>query len=166
MVCARDEEGVGDGASETPSHNPKREICMKARPGILTVTLIAGFVRPAGAQAPVPSPSQTPAVVIVSGHTSTAVNIVVRKVGSQIPKTYAGDKIHSTPGFDFYVSRHYALQSNMGDAYSENALVVAELAYPHWVDLVGAEPPDPDTRMYFVYASTADLMKKVIANDT
>lgn len=118
------------------------------------------------AQATIPLPAQTPAIVTVSGHTSTAVSIKTYKIGQEIPKTYAGNKIHNAPGFEFYVSQHYALQSNMGDAYSASLLEVAELAYPHWVDLIGAEPPDPDTRMYMVYASTADLMKRVISNDT
>jgi hypothetical protein len=119
----------------------------------------------AHAQTAVPPPSDTPAVVIVSGHTSTAVSIKTVKVGSLVPRTYAGQMIHHYPGFVFYVSQHYALQSDMGDAYCTSLLEVAELAYPHWVDLVGAEPPDPDTRMYFVYASTADLMKKVMSSD-
>ncbi len=123
------------------------------------------FALATAARASVPPPSETLAVVTVSGHTSTAVSIKTYKVGQQIPKTYAGDKIHNYPGFEFYVSQHYALQSNMGDAYCTRLLQEAELAYPHWVDLVGAEPPDPETRMYMVYASSADLMKKVITSD-
>lgn len=129
--------------------------------------LLAGtLLGPALGFGSVPPPSQTPAVVVVSGHTSTAVSIKVVKVGQEIPATYAGSKIQNAPGFVFYVSEHYALQSNMGDKYATNLLEVAELAYPHWVDLVGAEPPNPNIRMYMVYASTADLMKSVISRDT
>jgi len=116
--------------------------------------------------ADIPPPEATPAAIIVSGHTSTAVAITVVKVGQEIPVTYAGTKIHNMPGFDFYVSEHYALQTNMSDSYAKSLLEVAELAYPHWVDLVGAEPPDQEKRMYMVYASTSDLMCKAITNDT
>ena len=139
---------------------------MNAKRGFILGAVVANLALVGTTRASVPPPSETPAIVMVSGHTSTAVTIRVIKVGQEIPKTYALDKIHNTPGFDFFVSQHYALQSNMGDAYSTSLLEVAELAYPHWVDLVGAEPPDPETRMYMVYASTADLMKKVMTNDT
>ena len=44
-------------------------------------------------------------------------------------------------------------------------LEVAELAYPHWVALVGAEPPDPDTRMYFVYANDGNQMIEAMKSD-
>jgi hypothetical protein len=113
----------------------------------------------------VPPPSATPAKIIVSGHTSTAVEIKVVKVGQQIPKTYAGKLIHHTPGFEFYVSQHYALKSNRGDDYSKMILEISELAYPHWVALVGAEPPDPDLRMYFVCANNSDKMIQAMQSD-
>ena len=44
-------------------------------------------------------------------------------------------------------------------------LEVAELAYPHWVALVGAEPPDPDTRMYFVCANDGNQMIEAMKSD-
>ena len=108
----------------------------------------------------VPPPSETPAKIIVSGRTSTAVDIKIVKVGQEIPKTYAGSKIHNTPGFDFYVSEHYALKSSMDEAFSRMVLEMSELSYPQWVAMVGTEPPDPDTRMYLIYArSSAELCK-------
>ena len=113
----------------------------------------------------VPPPSATPAKIVVSGPTSTAIDIKIVKVDQQIPKTYAGKLIHNTPGFQFYVSQHYALKSSRDENYSRMMLEVAELAYPHWVALVGAEPPDPDTRMYFVCASDGTQMIEAMKSD-
>ncbi len=113
----------------------------------------------------IPPPSATPAKIVVSGPTSTAVDIKIVKVGQQIPRTYAGRQIHNTPGFQFYVSQHYALKSSRDENYSKMILEVAELAYPHWVALVGAEPPDPDTRMYFVCAQSGGQMIEAMKSD-
>ncbi len=113
----------------------------------------------------VPPPSATPAKIVVSGPTSTAVDIKIVKVDQQIPKTYAGKQIHNTPGFQFYVSQHYALKSSRDEHYSRMMLEVAELAYPHWAALVGAEPPDPDTRMYFVCAKSGEQMIEAMKSD-
>ena len=115
--------------------------------------------------AEVPPPAETPARVIVSGPTSTAVEIKVVKVGKEIPKTYAGAKIRNSPGFDFYVSQHYALKCSRGDDFARMILEVAELAYPHWVALVGAAPPDPETRMYFVCATDGQQMIQAMKSD-
>ncbi len=114
----------------------------------------------------IPAPSEIPAKIIVSGRTSTAIDIKMVKIGKEIPKTYAGDRIHNTEGFEFYVSQHYALKSNMGDEFSFHMLEISELAYPHWVELVGSEPSDLDTtRMYLVYGNSAELMNKAMADD-
>ena len=118
----------------------------------LPVFLLLGLV----SRGEVPPPSATPAKIVVGGPTSTAVDIKIVKVDQQIPKTYAGKQIHNTPGFQFYVSQHYALKSSRDETIRRMMLEVAELAYPHWVALVGAEPPDPDTRMYFVCAKSSD----------
>ena len=115
--------------------------------------------------AEVPPPSATPARIVVSGHTSTAVEIKTAKVGQEIPQTYAGTQIHNTPGFEFYVSQHYALKSNMGDDYSRHILEISELAYPHWVAMVGAEPPDPATRMYLTYAKNKKQLHDAMVSD-
>ena len=115
--------------------------------------------------AEVPPPAETPARVIVSGPTSTAVEIKVVKVGKEIPKTYAVAKIRNSPGFDFYVSQHYALKCSRGDDFARMILEVAELAYPHWVALVGAAPPDPETRMYFVCATDGQQMIQAMKSD-
>lgn len=115
--------------------------------------------------AAVPPPDELPAKIVVSGRTSTALDIKILKVGQEIPKTYAGGKIHNTPGFDFYVSEHYALKSNMGDDFSRQILEISELALPHWEDLIGARPPDPDKRMYICYGSDFAAMNRGMMSD-
>jgi hypothetical protein len=127
----------------------------------LSVFLLVGGVL----RGEVPPPAATPAKIVVSGPTSTAVDIKIVKVDQQIPKTYAGKSIHNTPGFQFYVSQHYALKSSRDENYSRMILEVAELAYPHWVAMVGAEPPDPDTRMYFVCANSGPQMIEAMKSD-
>ena len=117
-------------------------------------------------RAEVPPPPATPAKIVVSGNTSTAIDIKTVKIGQQIPKTYAGTQIHNTPGFEFYVSQHYALKSSRGDTYSTMMLEIAELAYPHWVNLTGTAPPDPDVRMYFVCAKDGKQMIEAMVSDT
>jgi hypothetical protein len=131
----------------------------------MPAVLLGAVLTAAAARGEIPPPAETPARMIVSGRTSTAVDIKTVKVGQDIPKTYAGVKIHNTPGFDFYVSQHYALKSNMGDDYAGQMLEIAELAYPHAVALVGREPPDPDTRMYFVCANDAQHMIEAMVSD-
>ena len=112
-----------------------------------------------------PAPSATPAKIVVNGRTSTAADIRIVKVGQEIPKTYAGERAKNTPGFEWYVSEHYALKSNMDDEFSRHVLAISELAYPHWVEMTGAEPPEPDTRMYIVYGSSAQEMVKAMVSD-
>jgi len=45
-------------------------------------------------------------------------------------------------------------------------LTMAELAYPHWVNVAGAEPPDPEKRMYVVCATDAQQMLEAMKSDT
>jgi hypothetical protein len=113
----------------------------------------------------VPPPSETPATVVVSGLTTTALEIVVVKVGQEIPDTYAAGKSANTEGFDWYVSQHYALKSNMGDDFSREMLEISELAYPQWVALTGLRPPNPNKRMCIVYGSDRQHMAQAMKDD-
>ncbi|MBM3477087.1 MAG: hypothetical protein FJX75_27785, partial [Armatimonadetes bacterium] len=118
------------------------------------------------ALAAVPPPSETPAKIIVSGRTSTAVDIQIVKVGQEIPESAGDRSLPNTPGFEWYVSQHYALKSQMDEGFSRMILEVSELALPHWEALTGLEPPDQDTaRMCIVYAKSADDVVKAIQGD-
>ncbi|MCH5374650.1 MAG: hypothetical protein JJ992_11800 [Planctomycetes bacterium] len=110
-----------------------------------------------------PAPSETPVEVIVSGRTSTLKQITIVEVGQEIPENHAGALIRNTPGFRWYVSRHYAMKTNLSDDEARYYLTVSELAYPHFAWVFGQEPPGMETmRMATVYAkSLADLQEAV-----
>jgi len=102
----------------------------------------------------VPPPSRTPARVTVSGRTSTAGDITTLAVGDHVPRTYSGGQVGNTPGFSWYVSQHYALKTDYKPEKAHSYLRLLEMAYPHYVELFGAEPPGiAETRMAVVYAS-------------
>src|SRR5262249_44407202 len=117
---------------------------MLASPGqntLWVVCLLSGFVSGPLARADeVPAPAETPCRVIVHGRTSTLQSIVVKKVGQQIPRIFHGQHTcKNTPGFDWYISQHYALKANVGDELAKEFLTLAELAYPHYVEIIGRE---------------------------
>ena len=105
----------------------------------------AGWVHAA-----VPTPADTPAQVVVAGRTSTAGDIKVVHVGEEIPATFAGSKVHNTPGFTWWVSQHFALKTDCDPGTAESYLTVLELAYPHYVALFGAEPDGIRTQRFAV----------------
>lgn len=114
----------------------------------------------------VPPPLETPVEVIVSGRTSTLKSITIVNVGQEVPRTYAGKKMNNTPGFTWYVSRHFALKSQMDEGFSRSMLEVSELAYPHWVQLIGREPSGIDyTRMAIVYAKDRKEVDTAVGTD-
>ncbi|MFH0945019.1 MAG: hypothetical protein V2A76_07460 [Planctomycetota bacterium] len=113
------------------------------------------------AGAAVPPPSETPVDIVVSGRTSTLLGITIVNVGQEVPRTYAGDQIKSVPGTTWYVSRHYALRSEMSESESREYLTLSELAYPHLVWVIGKEPPDIDTtRIALSYSKSLERLKE------
>lgn len=118
------------------------------------------------AAAEVPAPEQTPAQVIVSGRSSTLKDVTIVPAGDQIPKTFSGKRVKNTPGFSWWVSRHYALKTDYPEKKARAYLTLLELAYPHYVELFGREPAGiKDMRMTVVYASSLDQLKKAFASD-
>ncbi|MBC8876381.1 MAG: hypothetical protein H8E44_43690 [Planctomycetes bacterium] len=114
----------------------------------------------------IPLPSETPAEVVVSGRTSTAIDIKIVKVGDKIPKTYSGDKVKNVPDHTWYVSQHFALRSEVSEEESRGYLVVLELAYPHFVWALGDEPPNIETtRLAVSYSKSIDSLKKATQID-
>lgn len=135
-------------------------------PGRWARSWVAFALLAALAGAEVPTPAETPADVVVSGRTSTARSLAIVAVGREIPRTYAGGKIANTPGFTWYVSQHYALKSEMDEAFSREVLEIVELAYPHLVAIVGREPPGIDeTRMAIVYAKSREDVDRSLGSD-
>jgi hypothetical protein len=82
----------------------------------------------------------------VNGRTSTAVDIKIVKVGQELPDTLSAPKIKSIRGYDWYVSEHFALRSEVDEKQSRDYLVMSELAYPHFVWIFGGEPAGIETK--------------------
>lgn len=114
----------------------------------------------------VPSPLETPADVLVSGRTSTSKRIRVVRTGKNIPVTFSRDLMTNSEGFDWYVSRHYALKTDYPDARARELLTLLELAYPHYVALFGREIPGIDERrMACVYGSSMEKLQVAMRDD-
>lgn len=111
----------------------------------------------------VPGPEALRAKLIVHGRTSTAVDIPIRKTGQEIPRTYAGEKVARTAGFEFYVSEHFALKTNLPEERARHILEISELGHPHWVALIGADVPDPQTRMLITYADNVESLRQAMS---
>ncbi|HUT35823.1 MAG TPA: hypothetical protein VNE39_20215 [Planctomycetota bacterium] len=114
----------------------------------------------------VPPPARLPAEVIVSGRTSTVKEVKTLRVGDIVPRTYSGRRLHNTPGFVWYVSEHYALKTDYKEDRAHFYLRLLELAYPHYVELFGSEPPGiHEKRMAVVYASTKEKLNEALLSD-
>lgn len=121
---------------------------------------IAGLAAP---QSAVPPPARTPVEVVVSGRTSTLRSIDVEDVGRSIPETFAKDSLADVEGFRWFVSRHYALQTDYDAARARHLLSLLELAYPHYVELFGREIPGIEgTRMAVVYGASKESLDKAL----
>jgi len=133
---------------------------------VAAVLVVAGCLGRMASRAAVPVPSETPARVIVSGRTSTVKEVKIVRTGKGIPETFSGKMLKNTPGFDWYVSQHYALKTDYPEQKARFYLTMLELAYPHYVELFGAEPADMDKlRMAAVYGSSKRQLGKALMSD-
>ncbi len=114
----------------------------------------------------VPPPEATPVELVVSGRTSTLRSITVEAVGQSIPETFSGDKLKNAEGFAWYVSRHYALQTDYDAGKARHLLTMLELAYPHYVELFGREIPGIERmRMAVIYGSSTASLTRALGAD-
>lgn len=82
------------------------------------------------------------------------------------PLTYSGDLVGPYPGFSWYVSRHYAIQSDMDEAVVRDALDLLELAWPHYVRTFQWRPPASEThRQAIVLASSRSVLEECLLHD-
>lgn len=103
----------------------------------------------------IPPPSEMTVDMVVSGRVSTMRHIDIVNVGKQIPYTYAGDRLSNTPGYSWYVSKHYALKTDFPDNEVRLYMKLLEMSYPHYVEIFGKEPPDiQNQRIPAVYSDT------------
>lgn len=114
----------------------------------------------------IPSPEQMQAQVIVSGRVSTLKHIDIVKLGKQIPYTYSVGKINNSQGFQWWVSKHFALKSDLPEDKIKLYLELLELSYPHYVALFGAEPPNiHKQRIAVVYGSSRTRTREAMLDD-
>jgi hypothetical protein len=122
----------------------------------LALVLVAvAWTSPAGA-----------AEVVTSGRTTTALKIDTASVGQTIPRTYSEGKVKNTPGFSWYISRHWALKTDYPTEKATSYLELLEQAYPHYVEFFGREPAGiGDRRMAVCYASSAERLREALKSD-
>ncbi len=83
------------------------------------------------------------------------------------PRTYSGDMIGPYPGFSWFVSRHYAILSDMEDKDVRDALDLLELAWPHYVHTFQWRPPASEThRQAIVLASSRSVLEDCLLHDS
>lgn len=118
---------------------------------------------------PVPPPTATPVELVVHGRTSTLRSIHIAKLGQKLPPTFAGSRMANTPGFQWYVTRHFAMKAQvpkLDEKAMIELLVVAELGYPHECRAVGREPDGIDTkRLPIVYANDMEALNAAVKTD-
>jgi hypothetical protein len=67
--------------------------------------------------------------------------------------------VENTPGFTWYVSRHYALKTDFSNKQAHEYLELLELAYPHYRELFGVDLPDLDEkRMCCIYGKDREAL--------
>ena len=91
---------------------------------------------------------------------------VARLTGAEAPRTYSGDLVGPYPGFNWFVSRHYAILSDMDDGSVGDALALLELAWPHYVRTFRWRPPASEThRQAIVLASSRSALEDCLLHD-
>ncbi len=136
----------------------------KGRGMAVLLCLLASTAWPAAAD--VPAPAETPVEIVVSGRTSTLVSISIVKAGQEVPPNFSDGKVANTPGFEWYVSRHFACKTDMGESWARQCLTWAELAWPHAVAVMGGRPDGLESRrMVMVYAKSLSTMRDATFSD-
>ncbi|WP_462151417.1 hypothetical protein [Pseudoalteromonas xiamenensis] len=114
----------------------------------------------------IPTPKQMKADITVAGRVSTLDHIDIQYLGKTIPYTYSEGKITNSRGYNWWVSKHFALKSDLPEEKVTLYLELLELSYPHYVALFGAEPSNIDNqRIAVVYGSTRARVKEAMLDD-
>lgn len=114
----------------------------------------------------IPKPSDMIADVITNARVSTIKHIDVAYVGKQIPFTFSHGKVENTEGFEWYVSKHFALKTDYPAKKAEFFLELLELSYPYYVEYFGMEPPNIDQqRIASTYATSNDKLRDAMFDD-
>ena len=139
---------------------------MKTQLGLLLVMITAPILLACKSSEPVPPPSSMQANIEVKGRLSKLVNMDIEHVGKNIPYTYSHNKIANSPGYEWWVSKHFAIKSDLPEHKVKLYLELLELSYPHYVSLFGAEPSNIDNqRIAVVYGSSRASTKETMQDD-
>ncbi|MBB6520385.1 hypothetical protein [Pseudoteredinibacter isoporae] len=121
---------------------------------------------PQKAELSIPKPSEMKADVKVEGRLSTLLAMDIKKLGRQIPYTYSAGKISNSPGYEWWVSKHFAIKSDLPEAKVKLYLELLEMSYPHYVELFGAEPANIDNqRIAVVYGKSRASTRNTMLDD-
>ncbi|WP_044555917.1 hypothetical protein [Shewanella piezotolerans] len=114
----------------------------------------------------IPVPTAMKAEVIHNARTSTVVDIDVAFVGKQIPFTFSEGKVANTEGFDWYVSKHFALKTDYPAERAKFFLELLELSYPYYVEFFGLEPANiKNQRIASTYATSVGELRLAMFDD-
>jgi len=114
----------------------------------------------------IPAPAAMKAEVIHNARTSTVVDIDVAFVGKQIPFTFSEGKVANTDGFDWYVSKHFALKTDYPAERAKFFLELLELSYPYYVEFFGLEPANiKNQRIASTYATSVGELRLAMFDD-
>ncbi len=137
----------------TTENNTDRSLNVKIQPTLNQVQAI-------------PKPSDMVADVITNARVSTVKNVEVAYVGKQIPFTFSTDKVTNTLGFEWYVSKHFALKTDYPAEKAQFFLELLELSYPYYVEFFGMEPPNiHNQRIASTYATNNDKLRTAMFDD-
>lgn len=135
---------------------------------LVAAVLVSLWAGDSSSLAAVPAPSSMPARIQVEGRSSTATEVAVAAVGQEIPLTFSGDRVKNTQGFCWYVSRHFAMKTDYAGEKAKFYLTLLEQAWPHYVELFGAEPAGvakEGKRLAVVYGSSKAQLQKALLGD-
>ncbi|TMP38995.1 hypothetical protein [Pseudoalteromonas rubra] len=114
----------------------------------------------------IPSPAQMRVDIEVAGRTSTLNHIDIAYIGKQIPRTYSDGKIANSRGYNWWVSKHFALKSDLSEEKVRLYLELLEMSYPHYVELFGMAPANIDNqRIAVVYGSSRERVREAMLDD-
>ncbi len=115
---------------------------------------------------PAPPPAALRAGIRVAGRTSRLEAADVVHLGGTIPPTFSRDMLGNSEGFQWHVSRHYALKTDLPETRTAAMLALLEMAYPHLEAIFGRRIAALDERrMAFVVASTRSRLERAMADD-
>ena len=114
----------------------------------------------------IPAPAALAARVETQGRTSRLVELEIVALGPRVPRTFSRHLIGNTEGFDWYVSRHFALKTDLPEARVRETLSLLELGLPQLEAIFGDTAAAlADRRLAFVFASSRPALRRAMAGD-